>query len=105
MPMDKVRAARARAEDAWSFKLYIRGDTRKSREAISNLNAVCDKYFKDRCHIEVIDLEKHPELAAVDQIVAIPTLRVIVPPLLTKMIGDISHIEKVLIDLDLPLKK
>ena len=105
MSTDKIQASKAKAEEAWAFRLYINGDTSKSHDAISNLEAVCEKYFKNRCNIEVIDLEKHPEIASAEQIIATPTLRITVPPLLTKMVGDLSNIEKVFVELNLPIGK
>jgi circadian clock protein KaiB len=83
------------------MRLYIAGETESSRHAVSNLRDICDEYLKDRCEIEVIDLRKHPELAAKDQIFAIPTLVKELPLPVRKMIGDLHAKEKVLIGLDL----
>jgi len=62
---------------------------------------VCDKYLKNRCDIQVIDLKKHPELAAQKEIVAIPTLVKELPPPVRMMIGDLHSTKKVIIGLDI----
>ena len=50
--------------------------------------------------IEVIDLLENPQLAAGDQIFAIPTLVRKLPEPVRKIIGDLSHTERVLVGLD-----
>ncbi len=52
-------------------------------------------------HVEVVDLLKNPQLAAGDQIVAVPTLVRRLPPPLKRIIGDLSNSEQVLVGLDL----
>jgi circadian clock protein KaiB len=51
--------------------------------------------------IEVIDLMRNPELAKLDQIVAIPTLIRRLPQPIKRIIGDLSATEKVLQSLEL----
>jgi len=51
--------------------------------------------------IEIIDLLEQPQLAAGDQILAIPTLVRQLPTPLKKIIGDLSNTERVLVGLDL----
>jgi len=55
----------------------------------------------NRYRIEIVDLLRNPQLAAGDQIVAIPTLVRRLPPPLKKIIGDLSNRERVLVGLDL----
>jgi len=87
-------------EDIYELRLYIVGNNRKSQLALENLKEICYKYLAGRCHIEVIDLTKNPDLARKEQIIAIPTL-------LRKnysgrrIVGDLSNQEKVLGFLDL----
>lgn len=92
--------------DKWQLRLYIAGNTPKSIAALINLKKYCEQHLCDRYEIEVIDLLKHPQLAAGDQILAIPTLVRKVPVPVRKIIGDLSNEEKVLVGLDLkPVKK
>jgi circadian clock protein KaiB len=85
----------------WELHLYVSGETARTRVAIDNLRNICDIYLKDRCHIEVIDLQKHPELASREEIFAIPTLVKKLPPPVRKLIGDLHSTEKVLVGLDI----
>lgn len=68
---------------------------------LANLRQVCEEQLAGRYEIEVIDLLKQPELAAGDQIVALPTLVRRLPPPARKIIGDLSKKERVLVGLDL----
>jgi circadian clock protein KaiB len=93
-------------EDKWQLRLYIAGNTPKSIAALINLKKYCELHLYDRYELEVIDLLLHPQLAAGDQILAIPTLVRKVPIPVRKIIGDLSNEEKVLVGLDLrPIKK
>jgi circadian clock protein KaiB len=49
----------------------------------------------------VIDLVQNPQLAAGDQIVALPTLVRKLPPPLKRIIGNLSNTEKFLVGMDL----
>lgn len=86
---------------AYSLRLYVAGQTPKSLAAIANLKAICEDHLSGRYSIEVIDLTVTPQLAAGDQIVALPTLVRTLPPPLKRVIGDLSNTEKVLVGLDI----
>ena len=93
-------------EAKYQLRLYVAGNTPKSVAALSNLKKYCEMHLCDRYELEVIDLLLHPQLAAGDQILAIPTLVRKVPVPVRKIIGDLSNEEKVLVGLDLkPVKK
>ena len=85
----------------WSLRLYVAGQTKRSLTALSNLEAICQEHLKGKYRIEVNDLQKDPQLAAGDQILAIPTLVRKLPPPMKKIIGDLSKTEHVLVGLDL----
>lgn len=85
----------------WNLRLYIAGDSPKSRTALSNLERMCEKHLPGRYNIEVIDLVKTPELAKAHQILAIPTLVRAVPEPIKRVIGDLSDESKALLNLDL----
>jgi len=85
----------------WKLLLYVAGQTSKSLAAMANLQQFCDEHLAGDYHIEVIDLLKHPHLAAGDQILAIPTLVRRLPTPVKKIIGDLSKTERVLVGLDL----
>ncbi|HEY1984736.1 MAG TPA: circadian clock KaiB family protein [Terracidiphilus sp.] len=85
----------------WMLRLYIAGTTPKSMDAVRNLKQICETHLDKKYRVEVIDLLENPQLAAGDQILAIPTLVRRLPPPLKRIIGDLSNVERVLIGLDL----
>lgn len=92
-------------EEKWELRLYIAGNTPKSMTALANLKRYCEMHLCEKYTLEVIDLLVHPQLAAGDQIFAIPTLVRKVPVPIRKIIGDLSNEEKVLVGLNLkPVK-
>ena len=89
--------------EVWELRLYIAGQTPRSVAAFANLNRLCEEYLPGRYKIEVIDLIQHPQLAAGDQIVAIPTLVRKLPEPLRRIVGDLSNTERALVGLQLRL--
>ncbi len=85
----------------YRLRLYVAGHTPRSVAATANLRRVCETHLAGRYEIEVIDLLQNPELAAGDQILAIPTLVRRLPPPLKRIIGDLSNAEKVLVGLEI----
>ncbi len=85
----------------YALRLYIAGQTPKSVTALRNLQRICEEYLSGVYSIEVIDLRVTPQLAAGDQILALPTLVRHLPTPLVKIIGDLSNTDKVLVGLDI----
>lgn len=98
---DAAKATRAKAAEHWTLRLYVAGQTPRSRVALANLERFCEDYLKGRYTIEVIDLVETPRLARDDQILAIPTLVRRLPKPIRKIIGDLSNTERVLVGLNL----
>ena len=88
-------------QDVWELRLYVAGKSPKSIAAFANLKRICEEHLAGRYKIEVIDLVQHPQLAAGDQIVAIPTLVRKLPEPLRKIVGDLSNTERTLVGLNL----
>ena len=87
--------------DVWELRLYVAGQSPRSVTAFANLKKLCEEHLAGRYKIEVIDLLQHPQLAAGDQIVAIPTLVRKLPDPLRKIVGDLSNTERTLVGLHL----
>jgi circadian clock protein KaiB len=85
----------------YNLRLYVAGQTPKSLAAIANLKKLCESNLAGRYTIDVVDLLVTPQLAAGDQIVALPTLVRRLPPPLKRVIGDLSNTERVLVGLDI----
>ena len=88
------------AVPAYQLRLYVAGQTAKSVAAFANLQRICETHMAGQYSIEIIDLTKTPQLAAGDQILAIPTLVRRLPEPIKKIIGDLSNEERVLVGLD-----
>ncbi len=103
-PRKTERAVRKRVapRPGWELRLYVAGQSRKSLAALANLKKLCDDHLLEHQYqIEIIDLLENPQLAAGDQIVAIPTLVRKLPRPMKKIIGDLSNSERTLVGLDL----
>jgi circadian clock protein KaiB len=87
--------------ETWELRLYVAGQTPKSVAAFANLTRMCDEHLQGRYKIDVIDLLQYPQLAAGDQIVAIPTLVRKLPEPLRRVVGDLSSTERTLVGLQL----
>ncbi|MGZ4850809.1 MAG: circadian clock KaiB family protein [Candidatus Bathyarchaeia archaeon] len=101
---DKTPKETGNKSDTWELRLYVAGQTPNSMKALANLKKLCEEYLKAKYTIEVIDLCKTPQLAAGDQILAIPTLVRKLPEPIKKIIGDLSNTERVLVGLDIRSK-
>ncbi len=88
-------------EEVWDLRLYVAGQTPRSVAAFANLKKICEAHLQGRYNIEVVDLVKHPQLAAGDQILAIPTLVRKLPQPLRKIVGDLRDTERALVGLQL----
>lgn len=88
-------------KDKFLLKLYITGQTPKSERAVANIRRICEQELNGRYELVVIDVLERPQLAEDEKILATPTLTKELPPPLSRVIGDLSNIEKVLLGLDL----
>jgi circadian clock protein KaiB len=89
------------AGEVWELRLYVAGQTPRSVAAFANLKKICEEHLAGRYNIEVVDLVKHPQLAAGDQILAIPTLVRKLPQPLRKIVGDLRDTERALVGLNI----
>lgn len=85
----------------WDLCLFVAGQTAKSMAALANLKKLCAEHLDGKYRIQVIDLQKQPEMAREHQIVAIPTLVRKIPVPFRKIIGDLSNTERALVGLEL----
>jgi circadian clock protein KaiB len=85
----------------YNLRLYVAGQTPKSLSAIANLKKICEEHLAGIYTIEVIDLLARPQLAAGDQILAVPTLVRRLPPPIKRIIGNLSNTDRVLVGLDI----
>ena len=93
--------AAAAEPEQWHLRLYVAGQSPKSLAAYANLMRICEEHLDEHYDIEIVDLVENPQLAAGDEIVAIPTLVRRLPAPMRKIIGDLSNSDKVLVGLQL----
>lgn len=102
LSLEQVNKGKEAADpDVWELRLYVAGQTPRSIAAFANLKKICETHLAGRYNIEVVDLIKHPQLAAGDQILAIPTLVRKLPQPLRKIVGDLRDTERALVGLQL----
>lgn len=87
---------------SYSFRLYVTGETVLSREAESNLRALCKNHLVDDYEIEIIDILERPDVAEEEHIIATPTVMRLSPPPFLRVIGDLSDQERAAYVLGLP---
>lgn len=73
-----------------SLKLYISGNTLRSRNAIANLQKFCKQQSLEDSIIEIIDTIEFPEIAEAEKILITPTLVRELPLPKERIIGDLS---------------
>jgi len=87
--------------DLFKFKLYVAGDAPNSALAIDNLAAFCRAHLRNRYEIEVVDVFREPKRALKEGIFMTPTLVVLTPPPVRRIVGTLSHAQTVLLALGL----
>ena len=75
------------------LKLYISGNTMRSRRALANLKLFCDRELPQIGTIKIIDVVKYPKIAEAEKILITPTLVKEFPPPKERIIGDLSDTE------------
>jgi circadian clock protein KaiB len=76
--------------------LYLAGNTPVSARAIVNTRRFCEEHLRGRYQLEIVDISLHPERAKDAQIIAAPTLVRKLPLPEQRVIGDMSHTERLL---------
>ncbi|MFH1798142.1 MAG: circadian clock protein KaiB, partial [Candidatus Omnitrophota bacterium] len=75
--------------------------TPNSVRAIENLKKILKEDLKGMYELKIIDVQKKPQLAEEEKILATPTLSRVLPLPIRRIIGDLSQKDKVLLGLDL----
>lgn len=78
------------------FDLYIAGHTARSKQAVRNMRAFCEKYLKGNYYLNVIDVLDNPQAAEGEKIIATPTLIQRSPCSGRRFIGVLSNFEDML---------
>ena len=85
----------------YRFRLYVADDTANSTQALRNLTALCRTHLPGRHEIAVVDVLEEPERALQDGVFMTPTLMVLAPAPVRRIVGTLSQTETVLLALGL----
>ena len=77
------------------LRLYVAGTAPRSLHAIENLKRICEAELAGRYDLEIVDVYRHPERAALDDVIAVPTLIKRAPGREMRLIGDLSKESRV----------
>jgi circadian clock protein KaiB len=99
----RVRKRAPKKAARYALRLYITGQTPRSRQSVENLRALCNKYIPGQFDLEVVDIYQQPAMAAAGQIIAAPTLIKSMPLPLRRLVGDFSDQSRVILGLDIKL--
>lgn len=102
--MKKKQASTFIAKDKLVLQLYVSGMSPKSMEAIENIRKLCDEHLQETFELEIVDIYKHPEVAAEQHIVFSPSLIKHLPLPKKTLIGSLSDTEKVIKALGISFK-
>ena len=91
----------SRVKKDWQLRLYIADESGLSRVALQSLKEACEKYVQGHYQIEVVDIEKQPERANDDDIIAIPTLVRLEPGPKRRVVGA-TDVESLAVALGFP---
>ena len=75
----------------FKFRLYVAGDAPNSVRAITNLTAFCRAHLPDRHEIEIVDVFREPKRALAESIFMTPTVILLAPPPMRRIVGTLSH--------------
>ena len=91
----------ARAQDKYVLRLFVAGATVRSHQAVVRVRELCETILKGRVKLEVIDIYQQPKLAQENQIVATPTLIIVLPLPVRRFIGNLATITELFSLIDL----
>lgn len=87
--------------EKYRLKLYVTDHTLRSRQALAQLQRLCEDQFPHRYELEVVDVLEYPAEARAQRILATPTVVRELPHPIRRIIGDLADVDKVLAGLAL----
>jgi len=85
----------------FKFRLYVADDTQNSAQALVNLRAICRTHLAGRHEIEVVSVFRDPQRALTEDIRMTPTLLILAPAPVRRIVGNLGQTARVLELLDL----
>jgi circadian clock protein KaiB len=92
-PLDEVR---------YELTLFVSGASDLSARAIAEATQLCEFHLPASYHLAVVDVNEDPAAVNTSGVMAAPTLVKCVPLPVRRVVGDLSHADKVLLALEIP---
>ncbi len=83
------------------LKLFVAGDTPRSRDAAANLTRACTELLDSAAEIEMVDILIDPAAADEYRVLTTPTVVRVSPAPRRRVTGDLRDAAQVLVALDL----
>lgn len=95
----------AKDETFYDLTLFVSGASDLAARAIENAKQLCESHLSGRYHLSVVDVHDDPAALFSSGVLATPTLVKNRPTPVRRVVGDVSHVDRVLRLLDLPLAR
>lgn len=89
-------AARSPDRAEFELRLFIAGNSPRSQRTVETLRRICQTRLPDRFVLSVVDIYQQPDLAEADGVLAAPTLLILSPPPVRRLVGDLSDESRIL---------
>jgi circadian clock protein KaiB len=90
---------------SYELTLFVSGASNLSARAVADARQLCDIHLYGRHHLSVVDVHDDPAAALSSGVFAAPTLVKNRPLPERRIVGDLSHTDKVLLALELRVAK
>jgi circadian clock protein KaiB len=80
----------------FKFELYVAAQASNSAQAVANLRQICRTHLPRRHEIEVVDVFEQPARALAKKIFMTPTLVLVSPDPVRRLVGNLSDTPVVL---------
>ena len=83
--------------------LFVNGASELSASAIADARQLCDVHLDGGYHLSIVDVHDDPAAVLSNRVLAAPTLVKHLPLPARKYVGNLSHTDRVLLALELPV--
>lgn len=80
----------------YRFRLFVAGEAPNSLQAIANLDAICRGHLANRHEVEIVDVLRQPGRALENNVLMTPTLVMLAPGPVRRIVGTLSNTQPVL---------
>jgi circadian clock protein KaiB len=92
----------AERESTYDLTLFVSGASDLAARAVTNARRLCETHLAGRHRLTVVDVYEDVAALLASDVLATPTLVKNRPLPVRRIVGDMSHIDRVLLALDLP---